>query len=555
MRVHVVTRPHLPVSVAVVACGFLLAGCGGEPAGGVTAGGATPAPPPTGGQPSSKPAEEVPATSSSTAQSSAPDGGAASAGSLQDVEAATIQIVAEGTFVDPEMGEQANWAGSGSGFIVDPEGIAVTNNHVVTGAAFLEVYVGGSDKPTNARVLGVSECSDLAVIDLDGAGYPSLAWAAGEPAVGQDAYAAGFPLGDPEYTLTRGIVSKAEADGESSWASVDHVLEHDATINPGNSGGPLVDGSGNVLGVNYAGNPETRQQYAIVSTEAREIVEQLREGADVDSLGINGQATVGDDGASGIWVASVESGSPADDAGVEGGDVITRLENMAIATDGTMREYCDILRSRNATDVLRLEVFRVATGEVLEGQVNGDPLQVVTSFEEELAEGEGVEDGSDYADYVSITDDTGAVSVDVPVEWGDVNGAPYTGSDGIDRVDVRASSDLDAFGSGWDTPGMIFTASSGLARTTAVDDLLDVLGEGVSGSCTYGGRESYEDTLYSGSYDVYVDCGSSQAVYVIVAVQPEDASFLASVQVQANSDADLAALDRILSSFVVTGEV
>ena len=87
---------------------------------------------------------------------------------LQDVKAATIQIESQGTFVDPEFGLVQNGAGRGSGFIIDPSGLAVTNNHVVTGAALLKVWVGGEDAPRNAKVLGVSECSDLAVIDIEG---------------------------------------------------------------------------------------------------------------------------------------------------------------------------------------------------------------------------------------------------------------------------------------------------------------------------------------------------------------------------------------------------
>ena len=88
---------------------------------------------------------------------------------LQDVKKATIQIEAQGSFVDPEFGFVYNSAGRGSGFIIDPSGIAVTNNHVVTGAALLKVWVGGdTSKVYNAKVLGVSECSDLAVIDIEG---------------------------------------------------------------------------------------------------------------------------------------------------------------------------------------------------------------------------------------------------------------------------------------------------------------------------------------------------------------------------------------------------
>ncbi|MEA2057535.1 MAG: trypsin-like peptidase domain-containing protein, partial [Actinomycetota bacterium] len=104
---------------------------------------------------------------------------AAASGAVSDLEgvrAAVVRIVGEGSFVDPEVGEVYNQSGTGSGFIIDPSGLAVTNNHVVTGAAFLRVYVEGEEEPRNAKVLGVSECSDLAVIDIDGDGFPYLDW-------------------------------------------------------------------------------------------------------------------------------------------------------------------------------------------------------------------------------------------------------------------------------------------------------------------------------------------------------------------------------------------
>ena len=143
----------------------------------------------------------------------------------------TIQIESQGTFIDPQVGLVVNGAGRGSGFIIDPSGIAVTNNHVVTGAALLKVWVGGDPTPHNAKVLGVSECSDLAVIDIDGDGYPYLKWYSGNIDVGMDMYVAGYPLGDPEYSLTKGIISKDKANGETSWASVKSVIEYDATTN------------------------------------------------------------------------------------------------------------------------------------------------------------------------------------------------------------------------------------------------------------------------------------------------------------------------------------
>lgn len=94
--------------------------------------------------------------------------------SLEDVQKATVQIEGTGSFrnPDPEVGLETNVVGSGSGFVIDPSGVAVTNNHVVTGMASLEVFV--NDESYNAKILGASECSDLAVIDIEGEGFDFL---------------------------------------------------------------------------------------------------------------------------------------------------------------------------------------------------------------------------------------------------------------------------------------------------------------------------------------------------------------------------------------------
>ena len=307
----------------------------------------------------------------------APQAATGAVADLQDVKNAVVQIESQGTFVDPEVGVVANAAGRGSGFIIDPSGIAVTNNHVVTGGALYKVWLAGETEPRNARVLGVSECSDLAVIDIDGDGFPYLQWYQGPIEVGDDIYIAGFPLGDPEYTLTKGIISKAKTGGETSWASVESVLEYDAQSNPGNSGGPVVTPNGEVVAVHYAGNSSTRQAFGISRDAAMDVVEQLRAGENVDSIGVNGQAVSNEDGSlTGIWVSSVQSGSQADKAGVEPGDIITMMENLVLATDGSMSQYCDILRSHKPGDTLSLEVLRWANNQLLEGQLNGRELAV-----------------------------------------------------------------------------------------------------------------------------------------------------------------------------------
>jgi len=476
--------------------------------------------------------------------------------SLEAVQNATIQIEAQGSFVDPEVGLQLNAAGRGSGFILDESGIAVTNNHVVTGAALLQVWVGGEDDPRNARVLGVSECSDLAIIDIDGDGYPYLEWHEGDINVGLDVYAAGFPLGDPEFTLTRGIVSKAEAGGETNWASVDAVIEHDATINPGNSGGPLVNSDGQVVGVNYAGASDTNQYFAIVRDEAIQILDQLRQDQDVNSIGINGQAVSDGESIFGIWVASVDSGSPADRAGVQAGDIITALEGLVLATDGTMADYCDVLRSHNPDDTMNIEVLRYATQEVLEGQLNGRELEMTFSFAQELreeAEAEGIDQDTTtagYSGYTTVTDDSGILTVDVPVEWADVNGSAWVLSDEVVGVSVSAAPDLNGFNTTWTTPGIFFGASDTLIQEFGtMEEVLDLLD--FSDSCTYGGREPYSDALYSGAYDVWSECGGEDVLYVVLASTTEARDFLILVQVQIVNDADLEALDYILNTFVV----
>lgn len=472
---------------------------------------------------------------------------------LQDLQKAVIQIEAQGSFVDPEVGLQLNAAGRGSGFIIDPSGIAVTNNHVVTGAALLQVWVGGETRPRNARILGVSECSDLAVIDIDGDDYPYLEWRADAVNVGLDVYAAGFPLGDPEFTLTRGIVSKARADGETNWASVDWVIEHDATINPGNSGGPLVDPNGQLVGVNYAGASSTNQYFAIARDEAIRVIDQLRAGQDVNSIGINGMAVTDGQSLSGIWVSSVKSGSPADKAGVKGGDIITSLEGLILATDGTMADYCDILRTHNPTDTMNIEVLRFNTQEVLEGQLNGRVLETTFSFAQALQEevpssGSTSSGGQHYSGYTTVTDDSGTLAVEIPVEWDDVDGGAWTSDGDVLGVSITAAPDLNSYFNSWSTPGIFFGASTDLAGVSE-DDVLDVYD--FSGSCSYGGRQDYQDPLYIGKFDLWQDCGGGQATYIVLAVAPEEQSFLAVVTIQVNSEADLEALDHILNSFIV----
>ena len=490
---------------------------------------------------------------------------------LQDVQNAVIQIEAEGTFVDFE-GAYAG-AGKGSGFIIDPSGLAVTNNHVVTGAALLKVWVGGNTGKTyNARVVAVSECSDLAVIDIEGDGFSYLEWYTDPINVGLDVYSVGFPLGAPEYTLTKGIVSKENTGGETDWASVDAVIMHDATINPGNSGGPLVTADGKVIGVNYASYSDANQYFAIGREKALPIIEELRSGKDIASIGINGQAVTSDDGTvSGIWVASVAPGSPAERAGVWGGDIIMELQGHSVGVQGVMSDYCDIIRTHSATDTMAVGVYRLGTDEFLDGQINGKVLEVTVpnytgatgSTGDSSSDSEPIAGG-----FIAITDNTGSLYIEVPSSWNDIDGTIWestwgTASNKQDFVfqaaNIIAAPSLADFNDYWSAPGVNFAASSDWGKIGGYVELLDDAGEAwYKDSCTKLGRYTYEDPVYEGRFDVW-DCGVDADVVVLSARPINDrTAYLTLVQIQIGEDVgDTEGLveERIADTFDIQGSL
>ncbi len=481
--------------------------------------------------------------------------------SVEDVKSATIQVVSKGSFVQPADSlaayEEFEGAGSGSGFIIDPSGLAVTNNHVVTGNASLEVFVGGSDESVNAKVIGVSECADLALIQLDGGPYPYLDWYDDEIQTGLEVRAAGFPLGDPEFTMTTGIVSKAETDGDTDWASVDSVIEHDANIQPGNSGGPLVDAdTGKVVAVNYAGGDPgtgTSQFFAISSELAQQRVEDLKDG-DVESLGVNGVAVLDEDNdIAGVWVSGVDTNSPAGEVGLQGGDIIERIEGLTLGTDGTMKDYCDVLQSRQPDDKLAVQVLRFEDEVVLTGEFNGDELTETESFAsvvEEETGGDELDSGTEYTEFTEISDDTGAISVQVPTSWSQVDGTVITLDDGTTVPNVSAAPDLQAFFENWDAPGLSLSGV-GSEQGTDVAQLLSEITSNAGDACTANDPIDYDDGLYTGLTQVFTQCGGSDAVVLAIAAQPEDQSFTALAIIQLATQADIAVADKVIETFII----
>ena len=475
--------------------------------------------------------------------------------SFDEVQPAVIQIVAKGTIRDPEVG-YATTAGSGSGFIISTDGLAVTNNHVVTGAATLEVYIGGDTSTSyNATIVGVSECNDLALIQIDSRDpLPTLSWHDGDPAVGLEVYAAGFPLGDPEFTLTRGIVAKARADGDTPWASIDSTIEHDANIQPGNSGGPLVAADGSVVGVNYASASATNQSqyFAIDSELAQEVVEELRDG-DFESLGINGRAVVDEEaGIAGIWVSGVAPGSPASDSKILPGDIVTALNSLPVAGDGSYSDYCDVLRTSGSDKPIDIEVLRFDSSEILRGEINGDtPIEPVFSFAEQLEDDvQPSASGTGYTDYQTLVDDTGAITIAVPNEWADIDTTPLVLDDGTNAPWISASPSLVDLQQTYSVPGIIYTI---LGPIDDLDATLDGFAPSPGECATDGGSTDYNDPLFFGRYHVWSDCGGVGATLVSLVAIPGDGSYTAIISAQLTSEADLDALDQAFATFNVVG--
>src|SRR5437660_1964415 len=227
----------------------------------------------------------------------------------------------------------------GSGVIVDKRGYILTNNHVVEQATKIQVQLSGSTEKYTAKVVGVDEDTDLAVIKIEANKQLPVAKLGNSDGfqVGDWVLAIGSPFG-LQATVTAGIVSAK--DRESVGGQFQRFLQTDAAINPGNSGGPLVDMAGQVIGINTAIVTQTTGYqgvgFALPSNTAVNVYNDLISHGKVTrgSIGVSFQEEQSTNpivlkelGAPyGIVIEGVEPGSPASRAGLKSGDVITGLD-------------------------------------------------------------------------------------------------------------------------------------------------------------------------------------------------------------------------------------
>jgi S1-C subfamily serine protease len=266
-------------------------------------------------------------------------------------------------------------AGTGTGFVIDPSGVIVTNNHVVEGASALRVTLFDGDR-LDARVLGAAPEFDLAVLDVEGEDLPTLELGDSDALqVGDAVVAIGNALGLQGGTgasVTTGIVSALGREVQlSPTESLQNMIQTDAAINPGNSGGPLVDVDGRAVGVNTAiANPQETNNvgFAIPISSAIPIIEDLRAGREpaVAFLGVVTNALtpsrageLGVDTTSGAVVLEAPlPGTPAARAGIRRNDVIVEIEGAPI------RRPTDVLsavRRHRPGDTVTIAIVRGQT--------------------------------------------------------------------------------------------------------------------------------------------------------------------------------------------------
>jgi S1-C subfamily serine protease len=257
--------------------------------------------------------------------------------------------------------------GAGTGVVLSPDGIVLTNNHVIRGANDITATNVGNGQTYPVDVLGYDRKSDIAVLQLRGAQNLPVVPTADSTGlqVGDAVTAVGFPEGagltrapGTVRALNQSIVANDDLTGSSEELS--DLVDFAADIRPGDSGGPLVDAGGRVVGIVTAASQNYRMEstggFAIPLNRALSLVDAVRSGNPSGSVhigptGILGVAIRSGRNGAGVPVEGVLRGSAADQAGLRGGDVITAIDDTTI-TDGTV--LTDVLDGHHPGDIVTL---------------------------------------------------------------------------------------------------------------------------------------------------------------------------------------------------------
>ena len=309
---------------------------------------------------------------------------------VERVRPAVVSIVAEIVGRD-RFGVLRSQFGSGTGVIVDPQGLVLTNNHVIEGASAITVTLDDGSQ-VGAEVVGADRLSDLAVLRIPEGDHTFLP-VNGEirPRPGEWVIAIGNALALPGGpTVTVGVVSAVGRTLDAGQgATLYDLIQTDTVINPGNSGGPLIGLDGQLVGINTSvlrgsggGIPIEGIGFAINMETAAQVSRQLIEmgrvrwafmGLDLADLIPERAAEVGLPIREGVVVARVSEGGPADRAGIEAGDVILSLDGKKVATlDDLIRMLRQELMAGQEVEV---ELFREGSKDTIQMVLGERPTQ------------------------------------------------------------------------------------------------------------------------------------------------------------------------------------
>lgn len=292
------------------------------------------------------------------------------------VGASVVSITTKGQSAQSYFGTSQAVEGAGSGIIITSDGYILTNKHVISGSSQLTITTSDGTVYDDVKVVGTDPLNDLAFVKVNNVSdlRPATLGDSSSVRIGQKVVAIGNSLGEFQNTVTSGIISGtgrpiSAAEGNSVETLTD-LIQTDAAINPGNSGGPLVNLSGQVIGINTAVAEDAQSiGFSIPVNSAKGIIKNLQKTGKVERayLGVNyltitpeiakqyslpvkkGAYVVSSDG------PSVISGSPADKAGIKDKDIITKVGDLEVGEQGSVSS---LIGEYGTGDTVQLTIIR-----------------------------------------------------------------------------------------------------------------------------------------------------------------------------------------------------
>ena len=303
---------------------------------------------------------------------------------------AVVQVTTLGMSAGPTTGQtEPTPVSSGSGVIIDAQrGIIVTNNHVIEDGQKFRVDMTDG-RLFDATLIGADKATDIAVLQIEATGLSQVETVDSDTLrTGDLAFAVGYPLG-LDQTLTMGVISGLGRSGMGD--AVEDYIQTDAAVNSGNSGGPLLDSRGRLIGINTSilsggidgGNDGIA--FAVPTRILRFVVEQLRAhgevtrgriGATLGSLNAERAVEQGLRFVRGAIVEDVVPGSPAERAGLQRGDIITRIQNRPVANAGSVQATVGIAPPGTPITLVYLRGGHERTVSLNVEVLSTDPVQV-----------------------------------------------------------------------------------------------------------------------------------------------------------------------------------